>query len=777
MNKIIKLNLLTACICIANQSYALEALSDQTLSHVTGQDGISITQEVSRVEVKQANWIDYSEAGTKPIKLGLHDVVITPTQGNTNIVSKVNLDVGTTQLASNAKGTGIQLRASVSPFTAVASKIMLVCAPNCATNESDQNLGSLTFSTISPLEVYLATTNGLFNRNDKAHLELKLQNASISYGQNGQNVTLKDFNFNLTADGYMYIDPKDGIVLTTKSADGKSDNFVQLVRAEDKSKNVDASRTGTATKPGVNIDVRYGKDGEQGNVIRLGASGALTNGRIMLNANQSGVANFNTVNKGLEKSNTAATGYGFAQAGGLHMAMSADFTREDSGQTTVSGRTPTTFELGHTGTGSYAIEFSNLTRLNVRNSSVVGTPVSTQNAYIDFGDIYINTIRTNSLGFMINDQIKSILSASSNELIYNPSPSANPQTMALIAVRGMDFQAIARTARFISDNSLPVNNANSGTWGLGLPIYNLNANLGIFAKQYVNKAGATKSGLGYDLAMSTDGYRYDSVTGNAYTTSILVLDGEKRTLKDSNGVILKDASGNALKGEEVNYYAGLRNIDSYIKANGVIGFEDKEIYVKADSLLIAAKAEIAIGQLPGSLYNCSGTCGTKIVPIDNFGRKDDVLASIAFKLDGQGELFIIPGLETTDGTPDTNFLSLQANFQFKPLTDKNDRGSYISLINEDVKADGTVANESSINLNRLQGDLGLETRIHMQKDSVVLDNQVKFNRLSTKTDTITNGAKVFTAELAIAPAGAMQKIADIAIPGGVMRSSMGITPR
>lgn len=168
---------------------------------------------------------------------------------------------------------------------------------------------------------------------------------------------------------------------------------------------------------------------------------------------------------------------------------------------------------------------------------------------------------------------------------------------------------------------------------------------------------------------------------------------------------------------------------------------------------------------------------SKIVPIDNFGRKDDVLASIAFKLDGKGELFIIPGLETSDGTPDTNFLSLQANFQFKQLTDKTDRGSYISLINEDVKADGTVANESSINLNRLQGDIGLETRIHMQKDSVVLDNQVKFNRLATPTSTITNNAKVFSAELAIAPIGTMQKIADIAIPGGVMRSSMGITPR
>ena len=45
MHKIIKLNLLTLCICAANQSYALQALNDQILSDVTGQDGISITHE------------------------------------------------------------------------------------------------------------------------------------------------------------------------------------------------------------------------------------------------------------------------------------------------------------------------------------------------------------------------------------------------------------------------------------------------------------------------------------------------------------------------------------------------------------------------------------------------------------------------------------------------------------------------------------------------------------------------------------------------------------
>ncbi len=68
--------------------------------------------------------------------------------------------------------------------------------------------------------------------------------------ENGQNLTLKDFNFNLTADRYMYIDPKDGIVLTTKSADGKSDNFVQLVRAEDKSKNVRCEPYGHSNQAG-----------------------------------------------------------------------------------------------------------------------------------------------------------------------------------------------------------------------------------------------------------------------------------------------------------------------------------------------------------------------------------------------------------------------------------------------------------------------------------------------------------------------------------------------
>ena len=761
MHKIIKLNLLTLCICAANQSYALQALNDQILSDVTGQDGISITHEASKVDIKQLNWIDPAEVGKTPIKLGLHNIEVKTATGYNNIKTKLDFDVGTTQLANGTQGVGILLSASVSPFTATAAQIMLMCSPNCATGETDQNLGSFKLSTISPFEVYLATTNGLFNRDSKVHLDFKLQNASISYGQNNQDLTLKDFNFNLSADGYLYIDETEGVVLTSKGSVG--DNIVVLGRVEDKT-DVHDSRVGNATNPGLNVDLRYGSaNSTHRNLIRIGASGALTNGKIALNADQTGVAKFNTVNRvnGNVQENevVASAGYGFKNAGGLHLNVSADFTR--AGNSLLGAATPTTFELGHTGTGSYAIEFSNLSPLNVRTSTDPNSVINSQNAYIDFGQIYINNIRTNSMGFVVNDQIKTILGAQNYELIYNPSPTGNASNMAFIAVRGLDFQAIARKARFISDNSIAVNNTNEGTWGLGIPIYNLNANAAFFAKKYTNTVGTVKDGLGYDIAVSTDGYGEDS-QGNPKTTSIIVIDGAM-----------------SKHGEEVNYYTGLRNIDSYFKASGVIGFNENEIYIKADSLLFAANAEIAIGQLPGALYNCPAgvdSCAKEVVPINNFAKKDDVLASIAFMLDGKGELFIIPGLEAVGGTPQSNYLSFKSNFEFNTLSstdlsNESKKGSFISLSNTD--SNGTTTKTSSFNLNKMQGHLGLNGKIHMQKDSVVIDNQVQFNYKALAGGQGT----AFRTEVALSPTSTMQKVADIAITGGAMRSTLGITPR
>ena len=211
----------------------------------------------------------------------------------------------------------------------------------------------------------------------------------------------------------------------------------------------------------------------------------------------------------------------------------------------------------------------------------------------------------------------------------------------------------------------------------------------------------------------------------------------------------------------------------------MIGFNENEIYIKADSLLFAANAEIAIGQLPGALYNCPAgvnSCAKEVVPINNFAKKDDVLASIAFMLDGKGELFIIPGLEAVGGTPQSNYLSFKSNFEFNTLSstdlsNESKKGSFISLSNTD--SNGTTTKTSSFNLNKMQGHLGLNGKIHMQKDSVVIDNQVQFNYKALAGG---QGA-AFRTEVALSPTGTMQKVADIAITGGAMRSTLGITPR
>ncbi|WP_349679439.1 DUF6160 family protein, partial [Acinetobacter sp. UBA5934] len=107
MKKIIKLNMLTACVLMAQQSFALQQLTDHSLSDVTGQDGISITHEVSKINVDQVNWVDYTDTGS--MKLGMHNVEVKGVN-NSTIKSTLDFDVGTTD-----RGTGVKIQASISP--------------------------------------------------------------------------------------------------------------------------------------------------------------------------------------------------------------------------------------------------------------------------------------------------------------------------------------------------------------------------------------------------------------------------------------------------------------------------------------------------------------------------------------------------------------------------------------------------------------------------------------------------------------------------------------
>ncbi len=784
MKKMTKINLLTLCIGLVQQSYAMQPIHDEALSAVTGQDGIEIGYEITSASINALNWVDYSDNDRKS-KVSMQDVqifgindeirqdmwedlkvtnsmedvhrVIAPSTLKTSLV----FDVGATSEAT----AGVRLSANISPFHASIKNLKLLCdQPWCTT--PSQSLGGFSITTGSDIGFTLTTKDGLFNKNQKAHLDFNLQNMSISHllGQNA--LTLKDMNFNFDGEGYMYISPDEGVVLESR------DNIIALERVADLN-NVHDSRSGNdATNPGLNIDLRYGQDpANQKNLIRMGASGNLTNARLSLSADQSGLTKINgqSLESEAYKSadENAFNGYQADQSGGLHLNLATEFTR--------GGENETKLEIGHTGQGSYAIEFSNLSPLAIRKED--GLP-NTQNAYINFGDIYINSLQAKSLNFYVTDNIKKVLGIN-NRLtgnIYKQvlSEQLNNQAwvetdkgsnVALIGIRGFDFQSIARQARFISDNSiakLPTDEASS--WGIGIPIYNLNANVAL--SEY--KADG-KNGLAYNITASTQGYGEElDALGNTQpkTTSLLIIDGQK----------------GHYSGEEVNYYAGLRNIDAFVDTKGKITYEDEGILISADRLLIAANAELAIGQLPGSSYDCEGCTG--YVPIDNFARQDDVITTIALKLDGKGDLMIIPGINSLNATPETNYLSFRASFAFNELSseqraDENEMGSYFSLINKEVDLSDptgkTLTGQSSINLNKLQGELGVEARIHVKEDTVVLDNQVRFNP--------NNNGQFFQGEVALSHLGkgmadgSMQKIMNFALPGGVMRSNLGIKPR
>ncbi|ATO19734.1 hypothetical protein BS636_08735 [Acinetobacter sp. LoGeW2-3] len=823
MNINTKIKLLTACIFLVQQSHALEQIQDNDLGQVTGQDGISITHQVNNglstdnailpaIEIEKLNWYDPNQNKDIKMGLGLHNVKVYAEDQNA-LETKISFDVGATDA-----GAGIKLDASVSPFTAKADLklVKIKDIENDPTSirtkgtESNQSLGKFSLSTKSPFSVVLRTTAGLFNKNELASIDFNLQDASLKHSLENNSLVFSNFNFNFAGQGYIYIDPKEGIVLTSNN--GTTDNFIVLESVQIKDSGGDPTGANTA---GVNFDLRYQNDnGELKNIMRYGISGTVKNARLAVSANQNvsdvaplqtPLSSFNVSNKErterrikmsdnqiktiiteseIIRADTAVTDYNVG-SGGLHLNLSADFTNK----TELEGKSfkdkslkATTLEIGHTGRGSYSVQFQNLRSLTGENA-----------AYIDFGDIYINTLEAGSLSFLINEKLKRTLDQSSNLIIQDVGGKNNQnqqinKDVVLIAIRDMDFQSIASKANFISnDTSLPT--SNSGSWGIGIPIYNLNTNIALSGTKYNNKEA-----IAYNLIASTQGYGIDKVTGAPSTTSIILIDGEVEN------------------GHARNYYAGLRNIDAFVQSDGVIAYEQEGIHIDAKNLVIAANAELAIGRLPGTTYsyesndilvdnnnnpildnngNQQKVIKQTTVPLDNFSNRNDVLTNIAFKLDGSGNLFIIPGVNPTTANPDTNFLSLKGDFKFRPLANTNDPnilGSYFSLSNiDEVEVVGQEVNNSNANvesptqnfksiqtsaisLNKMQGHIDFDARIKVKEDKVVLDNQIGFNHNK-------DIAQPFRTNFAMQVNDKMQNMASIAITGGAMRSTMSITPR
>ena len=779
-------------------AHALQQMTDTEMGLIDAQDGLYINAEYDSATIGRVFWQDKAgQSNNTETTLGAYfdGVSLVPTGAShstdlthtTKLHTTINLDIG-----SNGAATGIALQ-SAFYFGTLKANSLKIC--NAAGASCGATFGSFAVQSQEDVIFNLTTTDGLFNKNALADVTLGLKNLNLyltqkdSGGKNNQFIA-RDFNFNFAGKGYIYIGDstetnpsyRDALVLETRDAA----NYIDLNKVND------INYVGKS-KAGLNLDYVYKGDsgtaltttGAKG-VLHLGASGRATNASLVVkgvdgrNATPAlGILGAAYAVDGV----TAGTTIDGSIAGsqGLYMRMKADFTKRvwDSATGTYNNDDAgavggfanngegVTLELGHGGTNAYGIEFSNLSPLLIRKTVAFGgTPLNTDRAYFDSGDVYINLINSKKVQMPVNTVLNtSRLTINGSTGVITPTAdyshvvhaeAANPNALA-IAVRDFNFNAIARNSRFTVSNDvtnaadIPANTAQH--WGLGLPIYNLQANMVTYG---TNVAGAER--LGFALGLSTIGR---NATGDK-TTSILLIDGANNPLDSNN---------------PTNYYFGLRNIDMLITAYGTLGLEETKINLNMPKLTIAAAMEVAAGYLPGSRYRSNFTGCTAAnelacyVPVDSFTKKDDVLVGVKLKLDGSMNLDIVPGtyLDTDPDALAKNRLSFEGNYDLRGnVTDSVTGVKYTTSTIQFVDPiDGSI-----LGLDNITGNIGFNNQIKINKDTVAFNYELTFNPAQVQD-------KVFRVRdiNLYPPTGNGQRLGEMAITGGRLVSNMTIRPR
>jgi hypothetical protein len=776
-----------ASVSMANFSYAMQAMTDTEMGMIDAQDGLFVNAEYDSATVGRLFWQDKSgQSDNTETTLGAYfdGVSLTPTGAShstdathtTKLHTTLNLDIG-----SNGANTGVALR-SAAYFGTLKANTFKIC--DAAGSVCGDNYGSLAIQSQEDVLFNLTTTHGLFNKNGLANVELGIKNLNIYFtqkdsgGVNNQFI-VKDFNFNFAGKGYIFVGDntetnpsyRDALVLETRDAA----NYMDLNRVND-------INFAGKTKAGLNLDYAYKANtgatlsttGAQG-LLRLGASGRATNASLVVKGvdGRNATPADSILGAAYSAAGVAATTIDGSIAGsqGVYTRIRADFTKDDADASNATFGTAgkgSTLELAHGGTNAYGVEFSNLSPLLIRKTIAAGgTPLNTDRAYFDTGDVYLNLINSKRVQMPVNTTLNtSRLTVNGTTGVITPTTdyshlvhnsASNPNALA-ISVRDFNFNAVARQSRFIVSNDvtnaadIPTNAAQN--WGLGLPIYNLHANMITYG---VNNAGTER--LGFALGLSTQGNNSDNNpltnTDGDKTTSILVIDGADNPLDSNN---------------PTNYYVGLRNIDMLITAYGTLGLENNKINLNMPKLTIAAAMELAGGYLPGSRYrsNFAGCSAANeaacYVPLDNFTKKDDVFLGVKLKLDGSMNLDIVPGTDTLAG----NRLSFEGNYDLKgDFTDINGVQYTASTIQFVDPIDN-----SALGLDNITGNIGFNNQIKINKDTVSFNYAFTFNPDQT-------AEKVFRIrDVNLYPAtGNGQRLGEMAMTGGRLVSNITFKPR
>lgn len=773
------LSMTSAGLCmISPLSHAMQPLYDQDLRMVDGQDGISITTECSKVDIDQLYWEDRAGTSTNT------DQALRATANNVKIRKNTDYNAGSgagiymlgsdysINVGANSAGNvGMDFRLSSRP-SIISIDNFAICSDQA--NSCGVSIGNLALQTGSPSEIRLITSNGLFNSAAQAELTLGLRNMNIYMGlkpNTANNTTynqliLKNTNFNFYGKGVAFVTGEQGFMMHTNTngtgianktqSPNTSFGYIDFARVADPDQTGAENGTYGGTSAGLNLEFMTkkeavvsatapsyalaagvsGANAAQG-LIRVGASGRMVNSYLQIrgtdgtDANGAAVLGYASPASGAAP--TSGNNASVIGSTGIGLRLRGEFTASGDSMLGGDNTKATKLEIGGAGSNTYGFEFGELSPLLVDSAS---------RAYFDSGNVYLNLTNTKNLKMPENTVLNSsrfggtnnsYLTSSSDYIQQIHDQSTNPYSLVL-AVRGADFQAISKRGRFTSSsnvaaaNAIAANTGMTNEWGLGLPFYNLNTNLAIYATTYngsiytLNNLNNTiektpisnAQRLGFALALSVQGK--DS-TGSK-TTSIMIVDAKNQQ------------------------YIGLRNIDMLLRGYGSVGLENGQLNMSLPDLLMVMNAEIAAGRLP------------TLAKPDGFNTKDDVLLGLKIKLLG-----------------DMNF-SLIAN---NAISTNN--GNRLSIIGEYKLKDGTVQlsdpiQDSMIGLDRMVGLIRFNNAIVINKDNVGFNYNLQFNPER-------DAANVFRVRDInfYPPTGAAQRLGEMVMTGGRLNAELTLKPR
>ncbi len=779
---VFRLTALAMSLCAAQSSvYAMQALNEQDLRAVNAQDGIMLDTQYDSLNIDRLYWEDKvgmstgSDTALRAYADGISITKNSPTD-HIGITYKINAgsDTGT-----GKAGVDLSIVSRYGTITADAFKICDNTGANCG-----QSPFGLTVQSTKDAKLHFITQDGLFSPTSLSTAEISLVDVNI-YLSNLENTAqpqslsstinqliLKGFNFNVKGQGYMYVDATKGLVLSTEPGSGTgTSGYFDLNRVC-----TDAASCATDglkawnSKPGLNIDfvakknsgningkTTYNVDNTSG-MIRVGASGRLKNASLTIRGTNGATdTNGAILGEAYSAGNSTFTpdsgSVNIMGSSGIAMRVKADFTND--------GSNPTTLELGHGGDNAYALQFSNFSPLLIRKQNNGGA-FNPDAAYFDSGNVYVNLANTKRLALPENSALNAAPFLAGklttlddyNQLVHSAT-GANPNAV-VVATRGTEFQALSRQTQFIASPDVYKDTANApvggGSWGLGLPFYNLNSNLAIYGTTFTGKpygsAEVTNAQrLGFALGMTTQGVSADG----SKTTSILLIDGKKYgTDLDANNV--RQASST---GDTINYYIGVRNIDMLLKGYGSIGMEDGSLNLNIPDFMFAAAGQVAVGYLPGSQYKTSLGGTAKYAPIDGFLTTKDVLFGLRLRMAGSVDMTMVPGGTTAE----SNFISFDGNL--------NLTSGAVQIVEP---VDGSI-----IGLDNITGKLGFSNQIKIHKDNV------DFNTAFTINPNKDAAGVLRIKDFNLYPAtggvpGNAQRLGEMVFTGGKITSQFNITP-